>query len=58
MTINEDKTTGLKQKGRSHIIADVEEFWKIKPVDQAECTYTYNFDNCLSQDIQYSSGDL
>ena len=60
--INEDKYHLIDNKnGRSHIIADVEEFMEefIYPVDKTECTYTYNFDNCLSQDIQYiSSGDL
>jgi hypothetical protein len=31
----------------------------IYPDEEAKCTYTYNFDNCLSQDIQWiSSGDL
>jgi len=48
-------------EGRSHIISDVQEFMDqyIYPESKAECTYTYNFDNCLSQDIQWiSSGDL
>ena len=60
--INEDKYHWINNKnGRSHIIADVENFMEefIYPVDKAQFTYTYNFDNCLSQDIQWiSSGDL
>jgi hypothetical protein len=60
--INEDKYHWIDNKnGRSHIIADVEDFMNefIYPDNKAQCTYTYNFDNCLSQDIQWiSSGDL
>lgn len=60
--VNQDKYHGLDNpNGRSHIIADVQEFMDeyIYPETQSECTYTYNFDNCLSQDIQWiSSGDL
>jgi len=47
--------------GRSHIIADVQDFMNeyIYPDTEADCTYTYNFDNCLSQDIQWiSSGEM
>ena len=60
--INEDKYHYTENRnGRSHIIADVEDFMNefVYPDSKADCTYTYNFDNCLSQDIQYiSSGDL
>ena len=60
--INEDKYHGLDNpNGRGHIIADVEDFMNefVYPDEEAKCTYTYNFDNCLSQDIQWiSSGDL
>ena len=60
--VNDDKYHGLDNpNGRSHMIADVQEFMDeyVYPETQAECTYTYNFDNCLSQDIQWiSSGDL
>jgi len=60
--IAQDKYDGLDNpNGRSHIIADVEDFMNefIYPGEEARCTYTYNFDNCLSQDIQWiSSGDL
>ena len=60
--INEDKYHWIdNENGRSHVIADVEEFMEefVYPVDKAECTYTYNFDNCLSQNIQWiSCGDL
>ena len=57
-----DKYHGLDNpNGRSHVIADVEDFMNefVYPDEEAKCTYTYNFDNCLSQDIQWiSSGDL
>ena len=60
--INEDKYHWIDNKnGRSHIIADAEDFMNefVYPDEEAKCTYTYNFDNCLSQDIQWiSSGDL
>ena len=60
--INEDKYHGFDNpNGRSHIIADVEDFMDkfVYPDEKSDCTYTYNFDNCLSQDIQWiSSGDL
>jgi hypothetical protein len=60
--INEDKYHCIDNRnGRSHIIADVEDFMDkfVYPDDKSDCTYTYNFDNCLSQDIQWiSSGDL
>jgi hypothetical protein len=60
--INEDKYHYFDNpNGRSHIIADVQDFMNeyIYPETKADCTYTYNFDNCLSQDIQWiSSGEL
>ena len=60
--VNKDKYHGLDNpNGRSHIISDVQEFMDeyVYPETESICTYTYNFDNCLSQDIQWiSSGDL
>ena len=59
--INSNKYSYKNPDGRSHVIGDVEEFMNkyIYPQSKASCTYTYNFDNCLSQDIQFiSSGDL
>ena len=60
--INKDKYHYMDNpEGRCHNIVDVEDFMNkyIYPDTKANCTYTYNFDNCLSQDIQWiSSGDL
>ena len=60
--IDEDKYHAFDNKnGRSNVWGDVEEFMKERVyIDQhINCTYSYNFDNCLSQSIQYlSSGDL
>jgi hypothetical protein len=60
--INKDKYHSIdNENGRTHMIGDVEDFMDefIYPDEEAKCTYTYNFDNCLSQDIQWiSSGDL
>jgi|TARA_R100001460_G_scaffold19719_3_gene40898 hypothetical protein len=60
--IKADKYDWVKNPdGRCHIINDVQNFMDtyIYPETESQCTYTYNFENCLSQDIQYiSSGDL
>ena len=60
--INEDKYHYINNpNGRSHVYADVEDFMNtnIYPDTVAQCNYTFNFDNCLSQDIQWiQSGDI
>ena len=43
--------------GRGHIIADIEDYMRMTYNQDLEprCTYTFNFDNSLSQDIQFIS---
>ena len=61
--INKDKYDPFNNRdGRSNTWGDVQEFmleYVYPDQDEVDCTYTYNFDNCLSQDIQFlSCGDL
>ena len=60
--INQDKWHGFDNRdGRSNTRHDVEQFMQeYVYIDQdIDCTYTYNFDNCLSQSIQYLTyGDI
>jgi hypothetical protein len=61
--IKKDKYDAFKNPdGRSNSWNDVEDFmleYVYPDQDKVNCTYTYNFDNCLSQDIQFlSCGDI
>tara|TARA_R100001460_G_scaffold100757_1_gene144484 strand:+ start:321 stop:902 length:582 start_codon:yes stop_codon:yes gene_type:complete len=53
--INEDKYHAFDNpEGRSNVWHDVEDFMSEFLTDnKIHCVYTYNFDNILSQDIQY-----
>ena len=61
--INKDKYDPFNNPdGRSNTWGDVQEFmlqYVYPDQDEVDCNYTYNLDNCLSQDIQFlSCGDL
>lgn len=53
--IDENKYDAINNpEGRSNVWSDVEEFIsEFVSDDKIHCVYTYNFDNVLSQDIQY-----
>jgi len=53
--INENKYDAINNpEGRSNVWCDVEEFIsEFVSDDKIHCVYTYNFENVLSQDIQY-----